>query len=279
MHFDGSVTIWPVLYFMALNYPVKIVASKHKLRVKGYRDFLKSILVLYPDTNFKKCLAACISDSAHRMKYEHARSIFFSRETMCTFVHALEKRCRNRINEPNIVPNLLNRCSRYERYRSPQIMDKKRVAIYYTGRAVNNSLFIERHCSTNGFTPIHWGSFYWSFLYGLASYPVCTINQLNAWVSLFMNSLGEVLPCGACRRRYSERNKSKIVRPLLVAAVMRASKRAKINADVLVSSETLTRIVHALHARVRSEVKGDILLELNILLPVLSTQIRAHSLG
>ena len=48
--------IWGVMYFMALNYPAKIMESKDIARVCGYRDFIKSIMILHPDEEFKKCL-------------------------------------------------------------------------------------------------------------------------------------------------------------------------------------------------------------------------------
>lgn len=260
--------VWAVLYFMALNYPTRVTESKEMSRIRGYRDFMKSIMLLHPSKQFKKCFKHHVHMQHKSMISNNSNeSMFSSRRNMCKFVYEIESACKWENRFSNEKPTLLSRCAVYEKFRansntpsgSPTKIDHSFNAI---------------HKSSNGFVPSHWGAYYWILLYRMAQVPICTVEEINAWVLLLMHALGEVLPCGKCRRRYVERNKSQIVFPLLAAAAAQAARRVYIQSETLIPCSTMIRIIHKLHSRVRKETKGDILFQFDKLWNVLQSDVK-----
>lgn len=263
--------IWGVLYFMALNYPAKIIEFKDIARVCGYRDFIKSIMVLHPDEQFKKCLKHHVQGYHRAMRTDvNNESIFSSRQNMCKFVYDVECACKWGSRVSRETPTLLSRCAVFEKFRAKSDTREGHL------KSMDHS-FNARHWSPNGFVPLHWGAYYWILLYRMAQVPISTIEQLNSWVLLLLHALGEVLPCGKCRRRYVHRNKSQIVSPLLGAAAAQAARRVHDQSETLIPCNTMIRIIYKLHARVRKETKGDTLFQLEKLWEVLQNDVKHMS--
>uniref|UniRef100_A0A6C0BNG1 thiol oxidase n=1 Tax=viral metagenome TaxID=1070528 RepID=A0A6C0BNG1_9ZZZZ len=95
--------------------------------------------------------------------------------------------------------------------------------------------------SNNGFSTLVWGPALWTVLHCISfNYPVHPTEEDKNHYFVFMLSLGDVLPCGVCRRNY-----------------MRNLLQLEFSRDKLKDRETFGQFIYQLHRHISDLTQGS----------------------
>lgn len=234
---DSCSSLWPSLYCMALNYPVhKTDSDEFERKRRGYALFMRSLLALLPCESSRAALArasergAALHDALNR-----------GREAVCRFVHYAERLWRGEgwgVGFPD-------RCARYEC--AARAGGGAGAARRAGGpRGGEPGWFSRGHCSRQGMRSAVWGPPMWLLLYALEASAVegGRDRAWAAWKDLWSaESMGSVLPCAICRRRYLRETLREIIVPYFEAHAFKAPAKG--------------RLVRSVHEAVRMKVTSS----------------------
>lgn len=247
---DACSSVWPSLYCMALNYPVRNTgAPEFKEKRRGYAIFMRSLIQLLPCESSRGALAQTAAGSAL------SGALDGGREAVCRFVHDAERRWRGA--RWNV--ELPDRCARYEG--AARAGNEARVdQAPEEARNKRAGWFLRSHCSDQGMRSAVWGPPMWLLLYVLESSAVKRGGEpgvWDAWKDVWSEaSMGRVLPCAICRKRYMQETFGEIIVPFFrahptkaVGGLVRTVHQA---VRMKVTSSDLAPLAWVLHALRRS---------------------------
>lgn len=199
--------LWPTLYCMALNFPVRAKeTSESWQRARAFALFLACAWALLPCPAPKRALARALRGRTAEPPGRELERHFRTRESACRLVHRAECEWVRAAMEPPVrLHSLADRCGHFE--------SRVRVAGGAPPRAGPSDaewVFARAHCTDRGMRSAVWGPPLWLLLYALER---SAHRRPLAWERLWTECLGRILPCSLCRDRYTRETLPEVVLP------------------------------------------------------------------